>query len=371
MDRVVSPAARPPGDSDCLVIAEAGVNHNGELDLALRLVEAAAAAGADIVKFQTFDARKLVTATAATADYQRRNFNAGDTQLAMLEALQLSREDHRVLHDHCQARRIEFLSSPFDIESARFLVDVVGVRRIKVGSGELTNAPMLLALSRLGLPMILSTGMATLAEVEEALSVVAFGLLASADARPSRAAFAEAYASFDARLVLAQVTVMQCTTEYPAAYDEVNLRVMDVYASRFGVRPAYSDHTPGIDIALAAAARGAEIIEKHFTLSRDMEGPDHKASVTPGEMKAMVDGVRRIGRALGDGVKRPQPSEIPNMAIARKSLIAAVDIAQGERFTEQNLTAKRPGTGLSPIMMFDYLGHPADRAYAADELIQP
>lgn len=366
---MTSPKSPPP--PSCLVIAEAGVNHNGEMDLAVRLVEEAAAAGAHIVKFQTFDAKKLVTSKAPTADYQKRNFDAGDTQLKMLQALELSEHDHRVLSDRCDALGVEFLSTPFDIESARFLVDTMGVKRIKVGSGELTNAPMLLALSRLGLPMILSTGMATLAEVEEALSVVAFGMLAEAGARPSRAAFAEAYGSPEARAALALVTVMQCTTEYPSPYDEVNLKVMDTYAAAFGVRPAYSDHTPGIDIALAAAARGATVIEKHFTLSRDMEGPDHKASLEPAELKAMVEGIDRIGRALGDGVKRPQPSEIRNIAVARKSLVAATDIAKGEAFTEQNLTVKRAGGGLAPIALFEQLGRLADQAYAADDLIQP
>ncbi|WEK57381.1 MAG: N-acetylneuraminate synthase [Candidatus Brevundimonas phytovorans] len=362
---------KPAAPSTCLVIAEAGVNHNGDMDLALRLVDEAAAAGADIVKFQTFDATKLVTTAAPTADYQKRNFDAGNTQLKMLQALELSENDHRILSDRCDALGIEFLSTPFDIESARFLVDTMGVKRIKVGSGELTNAPMLLELSRLGLPMILSTGMATLAEVEEALSVVAFGMLAGSAERPSRAAFAKAYASAEAREALARVTVMQCTTEYPAPYDEVNLRVMTTYAAAFGILPAYSDHTPGIDISLAAAALGATAIEKHFTLSRDMEGPDHKASLEPGELKAMVQGIARIGRAMGDGVKRPQPSEIPNIAVARKSLVAAIDIAEGERFTEQNLTVKRAGGGLAPMAFFELLGQPAKRAFVADELIQP
>ncbi len=362
---------KPEKSASCLVIAEAGVNHNGNMDLALQLVEEAAAAGADIVKFQTFDAKKLVTIKAPTADYQKRNFDAGGTQLKMLQALELSEDDHRILSDRCDALAIEFLSTPFDIESARFLVDTMGVKRIKVGSGEMTNAPMLLGLARLGLPMILSTGMATLSEVEEALSVVAFGMLAGSEERPSRAAFAEAYASAEARAALANVTVMQCTTEYPAPYEEVNLRVMNTYAAAFGVLPAYSDHTPGIDISLAAVALGATAIEKHFTLSRDMEGPDHKASLEPDELKAMVQGVARIGQAMGDGVKRPQPSEIPNIAVARKSLVAAVDIAEGERFTEQNLTIKRAGGGLPPIDFFEYLGRPSSRSFAVDELIHP
>lgn len=359
-----------PMSPSCLVLAEAGVNHNGDLDLALQLVEAAASARAHIVKFQTFDAKELVTGRAPTAAYQKRNFDAGDAQLKMLQALELSKADHRSLSDRCDQLGIEFLSTPFDLESARFLVGSLGVRRIKVGSGELNNAPMLLGLARLGLPMILSTGMACLAEVEEALSVIAFARLAERNARPSRAAIAEAYAAPEARSLLAQVTVMQCTTEYPAPYDQVNLRVMDTYARAFGVRPAYSDHTPGIEISLAAAALGATAIEKHFTLSRDMEGPDHRASLEPDELRTLVAGIARIGQALGDGVKRPQPAEVPNMAVARRSLVAARDVPVGAILTEDDLTLKRAGGGLPPIALWDCLGRKTDRTYAADEVIQ-
>ena len=355
----------------CTVIAEAGVNHNGRLDLALQLVETAAAARADIVKFQTFDARKLVTRAAPTATYQKRNFEAGDAQLKMLQALELDETQHREVADLCARLGVEFLSTPFDLDSARFLVDALGVRRIKVGSGELTNAPMLLGLARMGLPMILSTGMASLAEVEEALGVVAFGRLASPSAAPSRTAFAEAWAAPEAREAVAEVIVMQCTTEYPAPYDQVNLRVMDTYAAAFGVRPGYSDHTPGIDIALAAAARGAAAVEKHFTLSREMDGPDHKASLEPEELGALIAGVRRIAAALGSPVKAPQPAERPNIAVARKSVVAARDIAADEPFSLENLTVKRPGTGLPPVALWDLIGRPAGRAYAADALIEP
>lgn len=355
----------------CTVIAEAGVNHNGSLDLALQLVEAAAAAKADIVKFQTFDAKKLVTRSAPTAAYQKRNFEAGDAQLKMLQALELDERQHRELSDLCGRLGVEFLSTPFDLDSARFLVGELGVRRIKVGSGELTNAPMLLGLARMGLPMILSTGMASLAEVEEALGVVAFGMLAGLEATPSRDAFREAWASAEAREALAGVIVMQCTTEYPAPYDQVNLRVMDTYAAAFGVRPGYSDHTPGIDISLAAAALGAAAVEKHFTLSRTMEGPDHKASLEPAELAALVAGVGRIAAAMGSPVKAPQPAELPNVAVARKSLVAARDIAAGEAFSAGNLTVKRPGTGLPPIALWDLVGRKAGRAYAADDLIEP
>lgn len=357
-------------DRDCIIIAEAGVNHNGSIDAAVELVEAAARAGADIVKFQTFDATKLVTASAPTAEYQRRNFEAGDAQLKMLQALELDEAEHRVLSDACHRLGIEFLSTPFDIDSARFLVNSLGVRRIKVGSGELTNAPMLLELARLGLPMILSTGMASIAEVEQALAVVAFARLAEASTKPSRAGIAEAYAAPEARSVMAEVMVMQCTTEYPAPADQVNLRVMDTYRQAFGVQPAYSDHTLGIDIALAAAARGARAIEKHFTLSRDMEGPDHKASLEPVELSALVAGIDRIEAALGDGVKRPQAAELPNIAVARRSLVAACDIQEGTAFSEDNLTAKRVGGGLEPIAAWDFVGRRASRNYKTDEPIQ-
>ena len=355
----------------CTVIAEAGVNHNGDEALAMSLVEVAAAAGADIVKFQTFDAKKLVTSKAPTAAYQKRNFGAGDAQLKMLQALELDEKQHLAIRDHCEASGIEFLSTPFDIESARFLVGSLGVRRIKVGSGELTNAPMLLELARLGLPLILSTGMASLSEVEEALSVVAFAKVAESSARPSRAAFAEAYASAEARKVLGEVVVMQCTTEYPAPWDQVNLNVMRTYRDAFGVRPAYSDHTLGIEVSLAAAALGAEAIEKHFTLSRTMEGPDHKASLEPEELKALVLGVDRIELSLGDGVKRPQPSELPNLAVARKVIVAARDIKAGAIFEPADLTMKRAGGGLPPIAFWDMVGRRATRDYNTDEALQP
>ncbi|MBX3478349.1 MAG: N-acetylneuraminate synthase family protein [Brevundimonas sp.] len=356
-------------DARCEVIAEAGVNHNGRGDLALDLVEAAAIAQADTVKFQTFDPDDLVTATASTATYQARA-GAGEAQKAMLEALALPRPDLKRAARAAEAAGVGFLSTPFDVGSARFLVDEVGMRRIKVGSGELTNLPLLLDLARLGRPILLSTGMATIAEVRRALGVLAFARLAEASETPSLAAFEAALAAPEADAVLGETVVMQCTTQYPAPHDQANLRVLDAYAA-LGVRPGYSDHTLGLDIALAAVARGAVVIEKHLTLSRAMEGPDHAASLEPQEMAELVRGVRRVFETLGSAHKTPQPAEIANMAVARRVLVAARPIRAGEVFTPDNLTAKRAGEGLTPGLYWSLLGQAAAHDFAADEVIRP
>lgn len=353
----------------CQLIAEAGVNHNGRPDLALALVEAAASAGADAVKFQTFDPADLTTAGAPTADYQKAA-GQGGSQAEMLAKLVLPGLALREAADRARALGLEFLSTPFDLKAARFLVDELGMGRIKVGSGELTNAPFLLALARMGRPLILSTGMATLDEVETALGVVAFGRLAGENERPSVEAFRAAFAAPEAKAILAETIVMQCTTQYPAPDQDANLRVMDSYAA-LGVRPGYSDHTDGIAVALAAAARGAVAIEKHFTTSRDLPGPDQKASLEPDELKALAEGLKRISVALGSDHKQPQASETGNRVVARRSLVAARAIAAGEPFTEDNLTAKRPGGGVEPIRLWDLLGRPSPRAYVADEAIEP
>jgi N-acetylneuraminate synthase len=353
----------------CLIIAEAGVNHNGSLDLAHRLVDAAADAGADVVKFQTFRAERLASRVAPKAAYQQRETGAEQSQLDMLRALELSEPAHRELLEHCGERGIEFLSSPFDTESLEFLVSL-GIRRIKLGSGELTNAPMLLAVGQTGLPLILSTGMSTLAEVEAALGALAFGY-APAGAAPSRAAFHAAWASAEARAkVVRQVSLLHCTTEYPAPRDQVNLRAMHTLEAAFGIPCGYSDHTEGIAVSLAAVALGATIIEKHFTLDRTLPGPDHKASLEPAALKALVDGVREVEAAMGDGVKVPVPVEIPNMIVARKSLVAAKPIARGEPITAEALAVKRPGSGLSPFDYWDLLGTAATADYLPDELIR-
>ncbi len=352
----------------CEIIAEAGVNHDGREDLALRLVEAAAETGADTVKFQTFDPAELSTAAAPTAAYQAEA-GQGAVQSEMLSRLVLPRDALSRVVDHAGACGVRFLSTPFDIGSAQLLVEGLGMERIKVGSGELTNLSFLLALARMGRPLLLSTGMATLAEVEQALGCVVFGRVAGAAAAPSLAAFAEAFASPEAAPVLAETVVMQCTTQYPAPHDQANLSVMDAYAA-LGVRPGYSDHTLGIDIALAAVARGATVIEKHLTLDRTAEGPDHKASLEPDEMAALVAGARRVSEALGDPVKRPVAAEIPNIAVARRGLVAARPIAAGEVFSADNLAARRAGGGLAPGRLWDLIGRPATRAYAADEIIE-
>lgn len=359
-----------PAASRCFIIAEAGVNHNGSLETAHCLVDAAFEAGADAVKFQTFRADQLASRFAPKAAYQKRQTGEGQSQLDMLRALELSEQAHQELFQHCQELGIEFLSSPFDIESLALLV-TLGVARVKLGSGELTNAPLLLAVAQTGLPLILSTGMSTLAEVEAAIGVLAYGYL-PATAPPSRAAFCNAWADPEARVVVVRkLSLLHCTTEYPAPLDQINLRAIATLRSVFGVPCGYSDHTDGVAASLAAVALGATIIEKHFTLDRAMSGPDHKASLEPASLKALIQGVREVEAALGDGVKVPMPVEIPNMLVARKSLVAARPIARGEMMTFDTLAVKRPGGGQSPFDYWDVLGTEAKVAYEQDQLIAP
>lgn len=351
------------------IIAEAGVNHNGELDRALAMVDAAAAAGADAVKFQTFRPEALVTGSARQADYQIRNEGDAGSQLAMLQRLVLRPEDHHALVARCAERGIDFLSSPFDPASADFLIHELELPCIKLGSGELTNGPLLLQVARSGCNLILSTGMATLDEIREALGVVAFGMLQAAEPA-GRAALSAALADPEApNLLKRRVTLLQCTTEYPCPLDQVNLRAMDTLAATFGLSVGYSDHTAGITVAIAAAARGAKVIEKHFTLDRRLPGPDHAASVEPGELASLVRAVRDVALALGAREKIAMESERNNMAAARKSLVALRHISAGEAFSTHNLAVKRPGTGRSPFDYWDLLGQPATRDYAMDELI--
>ena len=333
-----------------LVIAEAGVNHNGDLDLARQLVDIAADAGADLVKFQTFSADRLATRSARKADYQANATGVDESQHAMLRRLELSEDAHRMLIAHCEARGIGFFSTGFDIECVDLLVRL-GLRRFKVPSGEITNLPYLRhvgQLARRGSPVILSTGMATLGEIDAALAALE-----------------------DAGTGRHQITVLHCNTDYPTPAHEVNLRAMGSIAQTFGVAVGYSDHTQGIEVAVAAVALGASVIEKHFTVSRSLPGPDHPASLEPAELKAMVAAIRNIVQALGDGVKRPTPGELKNRPVARKSLVALRPIAAGELFSADNLVAKRPGTGLSPMRWDELIGRPAPRAFAADELITP
>lgn len=330
----------------CTIIAEAGVNHNGSAELAFRLVDAAVEAGAHIVKFQTFKADKLVTKDAPQAAYQKRNIGEDSGQFAMLKKLELDDAVFRDLIRYCETKGIGFLSTPFDEDSARFLVDA-GMTSFKVSSGDLTNLPFLRALADYRLPMILSSGMATLAELDESVSALE-----------------------RAGLSIDKLTLLHCTTEYPAPPGEVNLKAMQTIAAAYpGATIGYSDHTEGIHIPVAAAAMGAAVLEKHFTLDRAMEGPDHKASLEPGELKAMVDAVRIVTEALGNGRKAPTASELPNRLVARKSIMARRDIAAGELLSAENLVARRPGDGISPMRWDDLIGTRATRDYKANEKI--
>lgn len=352
------------------VIAEAGVNHDGRVEDALMLIDAAAAAGADCVKFQTFRADALAAPQAETADYQRRAMQSDEPQVTMLQRLELPGHAYELLMARARDKGIDFLSTPFDKESLRFLREVLRLSRIKISSGDLTNAPLLLEVARAGCAIILSTGMATLYEVEEALSVLAFGY-ASRHEPPSRSGFAKAWGDPAARALLqTKVVLLHCTSEYPAPPESANLRAIDTLVAAFGLPVGYSDHTLGIQVSVTAVARGAGIIEKHLTLDRSRSGPDHAASLEPQEFGAMVEAIRAVEVLLGDGSKVPQPAEMKNAVIARKALVAAQPIAQGETITEQNLTVKRPARGLAPIRYWDVLGHPARRAYHSDDFIE-
>jgi len=353
-----------------LIIAEAGVNHNGDEKLAFKLVDAAHKAGADIVKFQTFKASKLVTANAQQADYQVTNTQKKESQLAMLSRLELSFEFHLELVKYCNKLGIEFLSTAFDSESLKFLVNDLKLKKLKIPSGDLTNAPLVLEHAQTGCDLIVSTGMATLAEIETALGVIAFGYVATKTEKPSIQAFEEAYYSeLGQKILKEKVTILHCTTEYPAPLQDINLKAMDTIANAFKLPVGYSDHSVGINIPIAAVAREAKVIEKHFTLDQNMEGPDHKASLEPEQLKAMIEGIRNIELALGDGLKGPKPSEIKNKSVARKSLVAEQIIKKGAVFSEDNMTTKRPGSGQNPINYWGLLGSEAKNDYQIGELI--
>jgi N-acetylneuraminate synthase len=352
------------------VIAEAGVNHNGSIDLARDLIDVAAEAGADAVKFQTFRADTLVTRWAPKAAYQRVTTAAQESQHAMLKALELSDDHHQALVEHCAGRGVQFLSTPFDLESLRLLIERFGMQRIKVPSGEITNGPLLLAAARTGRPVILSTGMSTLGEVEESLSVVAFGYT-NLDAPPTVEGFRFAYESEDGQRVLRdRVTLLHCTSEYPTEPEDVHLRAMDTLRSAFGLPVGYSDHTRGLVVPIAAVARGAVLVEKHFTLDRTLPGPDHRASLEPEELAEMVRAIREVEAALGRSIKAPTSGELETRLAARKSLTAAKSIRAGEQFSEENVIARRPGTGVSPMHFWSYVGQRAPRQYDPGELLQ-
>jgi len=329
------------------IIAEAGVNHNGSLDMALKMVDSALSAGADAVKFQTFKAEKMITATAPKAGYQKQTSDPLETQMEMVKKLELDEEAHKTLFSHCQTRGIEFISSPFDPDSIDFL-NLLGMKIFKIPSGEITNLPYLKKLGGLNKHLLLSTGMANLGEIEAALDLLT-----------------------DAGTPRRQITVMHCTTGYPTPFEDVNLRAITTIRHAFpGISVGYSDHTRGIETAVGAVAMGAGVIEKHFTLDKRLPGPDHQASLEPAELAAMVIGIRNMEISLGSGVKKPTPTDLANIPIVRKSIVAACPIAKGEMFTEKNITAKRPGTGISPMRWDEIIGRRANRNYEQDEFIE-
>ncbi len=354
-----------------LVVAEAGVNHNGSVELALELVDAAAGTGADPGKIQTFRADALASSEAPKARYQEKTTGSADSQRDMLRKLELDAAAHRALVARCRQRGIAFLSTPFDLESLELLADELDVPAIKIGSGDLTNGPLLHAAARTGKPLMLSTGMATLEEIEAALALVAWTVL---DEREPSTAEAQrvAYASPAGRRAAAErVTLLQCTTDYPAAAADLNLRAMQTLKERFGTRVGFSDHSLGMSAAMAAVALGASVIEKHLTLDRGMQGPDHLASLAPAEFAALVACVREVEQALGNGEKCPVPAELANVIAARKSLVAARAVRKGERFSPENLAVMRPGGGISPMRYWEWLSKTATRDYATGELIKP
>lgn len=322
------------------IIAEIGCNHNGSLDIATKLIDKAVESGVDCVKFQTFKADALISKHAEKAEYQKKTTDATESQLDMTRKLEMPYEHHQFLIDYCKNQKVDFISAPFDFGSIDFLAQL-NVDKIKVPSGEITNLPYLRKINALRKPVILSTGMATLDEVKSALEI----------------------------LKDCSISLLHCTTEYPCPYEGVNLNAMLTLKEKFGLPVGYSDHTKGIEVPIAAVAMGAEIIEKHFTLDKNMPGPDHKASLEPEELKAMVSAIRHVDVALGDGKKEPAECEKKNIAIARKSLVAKKDIKKGEMFTEENLTVKRPGNGISPMKWDEYLGKFAEKDYKEDDLI--
>jgi len=328
------------------IIAEAGVNHNGDIELAKQLIDVAAQSGADAVKFQTFTADALLSHNAPKAEYQQQTTDTAETQYAMIKKLELDRSSHQLLLEHCRRKGIMFLSSPFDLESITTL-DELGIEIFKIPSGEITNLPYLRKIGSLNKSCILSTGMSTIQEVETALQVLS-----------------------DAGTSKELVTVLHCNTEYPTPMSDVNLRAMQTMADLLDVNIGYSDHTLGIEIPIAAVAMGARVIEKHFTLSKDLPGPDHQASLEPRQLKEMVIVIRNLEQALGDGHKRPTPSEEKNKSIVRKSIVAKKYIRQGEVFDEENLTTKRPGTGISPMMWDKIVGISANTDFQPDEMIK-
>lgn len=327
-----------------VILAEAGVNHNGSLNLAKKMIDIAKYCGADIVKFQTGKPENVVSKFAPKAEYQKITTRTDETQLNMVKQISLPMEAFSELKNYCDNKEIEFLSTPFDLESIDYLNDI-GMKIWKIPSGEVTNLPYLIKIAKTRKPVIMSTGMCNMREINEAIDVLKEN-------------------------GTEEISLLHCTTEYPAPFEEVNLNAMDTMRKHFEMNIGYSDHTKGIEVPIAAVAKGATIIEKHFTLDKNMTGPDHKASIEPNELKQMVKAIRNVEQALGDGKKRLMPSEEKNILVARKSIVAKKDIKAGERLSEENITTKRPGTGISPMKWYEVIGKRAKRDFREDELIE-
>lgn len=352
-----------------VIIAEAGVNHNGSLELALKMIEKAAQAGADSIKFQTFVTEELVRRDAPKATYQQKTGDPKESQYALLKNLELKFSDYESLRTACRQHKIEFLSTPFDLTSLRFLMHDLGLTRLKLGSSEVTNGPMLLTAAQNHADLILSTGMSDMAEIQLALSVLAFGFLRSEE-KPSMGAFEAAYRSEEGQAWLKRkVTLLHATSQYPAPFEEIHLRALPVMRDAFGLSVGYSDHSTGMEIAIAAVALGASVIEKHVTLDRAMIGPDHQASLTFEDLAKMIPAIRHVELGLGNPSKLIVPCEQNTKKVAQRSLVANAPIKKGEKFTLKNLTAKRPADGISPMHYWEYLEKIADRDYQADEVI--
>ncbi len=352
-----------------LVIAEAGVNHNGSLDMAMDMIKVAAEAGADMIKFQTFKPELVISKHAAKADYQKDTTGVAESQLDMVRKYELSLADHEKIFAFCEVQDIEFFSTPFDLRSVDLLVEL-GVKRIKIPSGEITNWPLIHKIGATGKPAIMSTGMSTINEIKDALSIYLLGALEK-DVTPNSEKLEGLYVSQEGQGYLKKnMMLLHCTTQYPTPYEDVNLFAMDVLREEFNLPVGYSDHTRGTAISVAAVARGAVVVEKHFTLDHNLPGPDHKASLEPGELYDLVSAVRIVEKSLGEKNKRVVPSETANRVIARKSLTALADIKKGDVFTWENLGAKRPGDGVPPTEFWKYLGEKADRNYRTDDQIK-
>lgn len=351
------------------IIAEAGVNHNGSLELAFDLIDAGVDAGADAIKFQTYKTENLVTKSARQADYQVKNIGESTSQFNMLKKLELSYEEFSHLKAYCDKKNIMFLSTPFDFESVDFLIKNIGMKIMKIPSGEITNAPYLYKIALQDVEVILSTGMANIEEIHRALAFLAYGF-----AKKTNVSFENVinfYKTSEAKMLLKdKVSILHCTTEYPTPFEDINLNAMDDIYKTFGLNVGLSDHSEGIIVPIAAVAKGATIIEKHFTLDKTLPGPDHKASLEPKELYRMVSSIRQVEKALGSEKKKPTRNEVKNKEAARKSLVTTKAIKKGEKFTDNNLTVKRPGSGIPPYYYWDYIGKIAKVNYQEDEVIK-